>query len=438
MFTEVHKMSHRDILAQVGGNRPLDSTGTFGRKLPSTSVLVDDDAMAHPMEAEYVMIESFRDAQPDVEDVATVSSPGIESLDQAAEAASTALRHAEAEGARGLAVFGQPVLVSELDAQEQIRELERHLQELKVQIANQEDADMGVDLLGLDDPADGGAGNPPSAPGASGPAAGRVASAVAPTSSATTPSAAEAQPALLTTMAEPPVAWPVSVEPRAAAPTEQMEDDHSERAGLGFTPPAPAGYSVDPVDAMATTSSPSTPPAKAQAPGPPRPSKRPAPQPMEEPTSKTPTLPGFTRASEPTLKKRMLEESSGSAEASLQAAVTTMEKAKAANKQIQDQGTAFMEKFALNPVEILAWPTDLKHKLWRGASSVRRPHWTGTRSRTPRTCCSTTFRPCGHCKMARTHGLSAPSLWRRCPTSSTQWLPRHLGRLQLLVPLAQR
>ena len=47
------------------------------------------------------------------------------------------------EGARGLAVFGQPVLVSELDAQEQSRQLERHLQELKVQIANREDADMG-------------------------------------------------------------------------------------------------------------------------------------------------------------------------------------------------------------------------------------------------------------------------------------------------------
>ena len=71
--------------------------------------------MAHPMEAEYVMIESVRDAQ-DVEDAATVSSPGIESLDQAADAASAALRHAEAEGARGLAIFGQPVLVSELDA----------------------------------------------------------------------------------------------------------------------------------------------------------------------------------------------------------------------------------------------------------------------------------------------------------------------------------
>ena len=70
--------------------------------------------------------------------------------------------------------------------------------------------------------------------------------AVAPTSSATTPSAAEAQPALLTTMAEPPMAWPVSAEPRAAAPMEPMDDDHSERPGLGFTPPAPAGYTVDP------------------------------------------------------------------------------------------------------------------------------------------------------------------------------------------------
>ena len=116
------------------------------------------------------MIESVRDAQLDVEDGTTISSPGMESLDQAADAASAALRHAEAEGARGLAIFGQPVLVSELDAQAQIRELERHLEALKVQIAEREDADMGVDLLQLEDPADGGAGQPPSAPGASGPA----------------------------------------------------------------------------------------------------------------------------------------------------------------------------------------------------------------------------------------------------------------------------
>ena len=53
------------------------------------------------MEPEYVMIESVRDAQPDVEDGTTISSPGMESLDAAADAASTALRHAEAEGARG-------------------------------------------------------------------------------------------------------------------------------------------------------------------------------------------------------------------------------------------------------------------------------------------------------------------------------------------------
>ena len=86
----------------------MDSTGTFGRKLPSTSVLVDDDAMAHPMEAEYVMIESVRDAQPDVEDVATISSPGMASLDQAADAASAALRHAEAEGARAWPFLASP------------------------------------------------------------------------------------------------------------------------------------------------------------------------------------------------------------------------------------------------------------------------------------------------------------------------------------------
>ncbi|CAK9102413.1 unnamed protein product [Durusdinium trenchii] len=43
------------------------------------------------------------------------------------------------------------------------------------------------------------------------------------------------------------------------------------------------------------------------------------------------------------LKKRMLEEASGSTEDSLKAAVTSLEKAKEANKKIQDQGTAFME-----------------------------------------------------------------------------------------------
>ena len=61
----------------------------------------------------------------------------------------------------------------------------------------------------------------------------------------------------------------------------------------------------------------------------------------------------------------MLEETSGRTEDALQAAITSMEKAKAANKQIQDQGTAFMEQFALNPVEISARPTELKHKLKR-------------------------------------------------------------------------
>ena len=270
--------------------------------LPSTLVIFDDDALAHPMEPEYVMIESVRDAQPDVEDGTTISSPGMESLDAAADAASTALRHAEAEGARGLAVFGQPVLVSELDAQEKIRELERHLEALKLQIAEREDADMGVDLLGLESPADDGACQPPSAPGAPGPAAEGVAPAavVAPSTSPTTRSAAAAQPSMLTAMAEPPLAWPVAAEPRPAAPDNQMEEDTTERPGLGFTPPAPAGYVSDPVDAMAAAALPLTPPARAQAPEPPRPTKRPAPQPMEEPTSKTPTLPGFTRASSAT------------------------------------------------------------------------------------------------------------------------------------------
>ena len=61
----------------------------------------------------------------------------------------------------------------------------------------------------------------------------------------------------------------------------------------------------------------------------------------------------------------MLEETSGRTEDALQAAITSMEEAKAANKQIQDQGTAFMEQFALNPVEISARPTELKHKLKR-------------------------------------------------------------------------
>ena len=65
------------------------------------------------------------------------------------------------------------------------------------------------------------------------------------------------------------------------------------------------------------------------------------------------------------LKKRMLEEATGSTEDSLKAAVTSLEKAKEANKKIQDQGTAFMEKFAITPTEI-SWQEDLKHKLERG------------------------------------------------------------------------
>ena len=55
--------------------------------------------MAHPMESEYVMIETFTESQPaaeEVTDAATVSSPDMDRLNQA-DAASTALRHAEDE-----------------------------------------------------------------------------------------------------------------------------------------------------------------------------------------------------------------------------------------------------------------------------------------------------------------------------------------------------
>ena len=41
------------------------------------------------------------------------------------------------------------------------------------------------------------------------------------------------------------------------------EDGTSERAGLGFQPPAQAGYSVDPHAAMADAPAPSTPPVRS-------------------------------------------------------------------------------------------------------------------------------------------------------------------------------
>ena len=89
------------------------------------------------------------------------------------------------------------------------------------------------------------------------------------------------------------------------------------------------------------------------------------------------------------LKKRMLEETTGSTEDSLKAAVTSIEKAKEANKKIQDQGTAFMEKFAIAPRRSRPGRRT-SNTSWSGASFVRLPPWTGTRSRTPRTCSSTT------------------------------------------------
>ena len=256
-----------------------------------------------------------------------------ESLEQAADAASTALRHAEEEGARGLACFGQPVIVAELDIQEEIRKLAQRMDELKVKIAEQEDAQKGVDLLGLVTPAVGSEGDLAAAPGADGPAAGEALDApMATTSSPTTSMAAAAAggagslpaapgalgpaagevastaaalPAapgsvdLLAMEAEPPMTWPVSAEPRPAASQPAPAEEDSERPGLGFLPPAPAGYFVESHDAMADVVAPSTPPAHAQAPAPPRPSKRPLSRPMEEPTAKVPTLPGFTKAAEP-------------------------------------------------------------------------------------------------------------------------------------------
>ena len=137
------------------------------------------------------------------------------------------------------------------------------------------------------------------------------------------------------------------------------------------------------------------------------------------------------------LKKRMLEETSGSTEASLQAAITSMEKAKAANKQIQDQGTAFMEQFALNPVEISAWPTELKHKLERGLfcptasldwhqvpdlSDMLRHYLPAMRA----------------LQDGQNPWAEHSKLLEEMPDLKQRWLPRQMGRLQLLVPLAQR
>ena len=64
--------------------------------------------MAHPMEEEYVMLETFTEAEPGAAadptldaEVATVDSPIFAPLNEEADAASMALRHAEGEAARG-------------------------------------------------------------------------------------------------------------------------------------------------------------------------------------------------------------------------------------------------------------------------------------------------------------------------------------------------
>ena len=86
--------------------------------------------MAHPLESEYVMLETFTEPQPadGVEDTATVSSPDMDRLNQEADVASTALRHAEDEASAGLSLFGK------------IRDLTRHMDDLRVQFQNIEDA----------------------------------------------------------------------------------------------------------------------------------------------------------------------------------------------------------------------------------------------------------------------------------------------------------
>ena len=87
------------------------------------------------------MLETFTEAHPEKAvdpdmdaEVATVDSPNFAQLDEEASA-SMALRHAEGEAARGLACFGTPVLVEELDLQAQIKALSQHMEDLKVKQA---------------------------------------------------------------------------------------------------------------------------------------------------------------------------------------------------------------------------------------------------------------------------------------------------------------
>ena len=102
------------------------------------------------------MLETFTEAQPadGAEDAATVSSPDMDRLNQEADVASTALRHAEDEAAAGLSVFGKPVIVEDLDMQAQIRDLTRHMDDLRVQFQNIEDANKGTDVPMPDTAAD--------------------------------------------------------------------------------------------------------------------------------------------------------------------------------------------------------------------------------------------------------------------------------------------
>ena len=109
-------------------------------------------------------LETFTEAQPadGAEDAATVSSPDMDRLNQEADVASTALRHAEDEAAAGNSLFGKPVIVEDLDMQAQIRDLTRHMDDLRVQFQNIEDANKGTDVP-MPDTA---AGEAPSVPGA--------------------------------------------------------------------------------------------------------------------------------------------------------------------------------------------------------------------------------------------------------------------------------
>ena len=83
----------------------------------------------------------------------------MERLNQEADLACTALRHAEDEAARGLSLFGRPVIVEELDIQAQIRDLTRHMDDLRVHYQNLEDGNKTTDLPAPDAEASGALGS---------------------------------------------------------------------------------------------------------------------------------------------------------------------------------------------------------------------------------------------------------------------------------------